>query len=68
LGRKRNACGVSWRNLSGRGRFEDVDVDGGIILILILRMWWEGVGWFNLPRNIEKFWAFVNTVMNLLVP
>jgi hypothetical protein len=39
--------------LSERGHLEDVGVDGSIILILIL-MWWEGVGWFNLPRNIEK--------------
>jgi len=68
VGLKRNACGISWRNLSERGHLEDVGVDGGIILILILKMWWEGVGWFNLPWNTYNCRACVNTVMSLLVP
>ena len=65
---KGNAYGVSWRNLSERGHLEDVGVDGRIILILVLKMGWEGLGWFNLPRNIEKCPDFVNTVMNIRVP
>jgi hypothetical protein len=54
--------------MSERGHLENVGVNGKIILILILKMWWEGVGWFNLLRNIEKCRAFVNTVRNLRVP
>jgi hypothetical protein len=28
---------------------------------------WGGMDWFSLTQDKEKWWAFVNTVMNLSV-
>jgi hypothetical protein len=40
-------------------------VDGRIILKWILQKWNEGQ---DLAQNRDRWWGFVNTVMNLLVP
>jgi hypothetical protein len=29
---------------------------------------WEGVVWMHLAQDRDKWWALVNTVMNLRVP
>jgi hypothetical protein len=29
---------------------------------------WEGVDWMNLTQDMDRWWALVNTVMNLQVP
>jgi hypothetical protein len=40
---------VFWlENLKGRGKSEDQDVDGRIILIDHKEIAWEGVDWINL--------------------
>jgi hypothetical protein len=29
---------------------------------------WDGMDWIDLAQDMDKWWAFVNTVMNLRVP
>jgi hypothetical protein len=48
----------------GRPRFRWEDN----IRMDIKEMVWEVVNWINLAQNGEKWWALVNTVMNLQVP
>jgi hypothetical protein len=31
-------------------------------------MGWEGADWMHLAEVKERWWAFVNTIMNLRVP
>jgi hypothetical protein len=52
-----------------RENFEDLGLDGRIILKWILRKH-DGscVDWIDLAQNRDKYWAVVNTVMNLPVP
>jgi hypothetical protein len=49
---------------------EDPGVDGRIILKLIFRMYdgGEGMDWTDLAQDKDRWWALVNTVMNLWVP
>jgi hypothetical protein len=56
---------IWWENLRERDHWGDPGVDGRIILRWIFRKWdvgvWTGLIWL-------KWWALVNTVMNLRVP
>jgi hypothetical protein len=47
-----------------------LDVDGRIILKLTFKKYdeGEGVDWTDLAQDRDKWWALVNTVMNLRVP
>jgi hypothetical protein len=49
---------------------EDLDVAGRIILKWFLKnsMGWCGVDWICVSQDREKWWAFVNIVMNLKLP
>jgi hypothetical protein len=29
---------------------------------------WDGVDWIDLAQDKDRWWAYVNAVMNLLVP
>ena len=46
----------------------DPGVDGRIILRWIFRKWVGGMDWIDLPQDRDRWQAFVNTVISLLVP
>jgi hypothetical protein len=51
-----------WRE---RGHLEDPGIDGRIILRRILRKWdVGGIIWISLTQDRDKWWVFVNAVMN----
>jgi hypothetical protein len=47
---------------------ENAGVDGRIILKWIFVKWDGGMDWIDLAQDRDKWRAFVNAVMNLLVP
>ena len=52
-----------------RDHLEDPDVDGRIILRWIFSKWDVGaMDWIELAQDRDRWQAFVNAVMNLLVP
>ena len=58
-----------WGNLRERDRWGDPGVDWKIILRWIFRKWdVEGVDWIEMAQDRDRWWAFVNAVMNLRVP
>jgi hypothetical protein len=66
-GEKRNACKIvgkpEGKRPHGRPRRkwkDDIKMDLKVI-------WWEGADWILLAENKDRWWAVVNTVMNLRV-
>jgi hypothetical protein len=58
-----------WENLRERDHSEDPDVVGKIILRWTFRNWrCGGMDWIELSRDIDRWRAIVNAVMNLRVP
>ena len=50
----------------GKNYLENLDVDGEIILRSIFkRRIGGGMDWINLAQNRDRWWAFLNAVMNL---
>lgn len=47
--------------------FEDPAVEGGDIETELTETGWEGMDWIHLVRGREKWWAFANAVINLLI-
>jgi hypothetical protein len=47
---------------------EDLGVDGKILLIGIFKEWGGGMDWIDLAQDRKRWWALVNTVMNLSFP
>jgi hypothetical protein len=47
---------------------KDPGIDGRIILRWIFRKWEEGMDWFDLVQDRERWRAFVKAVMNLQIP
>jgi hypothetical protein len=50
--------GVTW---------EDLDVDGRIILRWIFKKWDEGMDWVGVAQDRDRWRALVNAVMNFRV-
>jgi len=47
---------------------KDLCVDGRIILKWAFEeIRWENKGWIDLSQDMDKWWAFLNMVMNLQV-
>ena len=55
-------------NLREGDRLEDQGVDGRIILKWIFERLGGSMDWINLAQDSDRRRAFVNAVMNLLVP
>jgi hypothetical protein len=46
---------------------KDIDLDGRIIIKWILEKWDGGMDWIDLGEDGDRWWAFVNAVLNLRV-
>jgi hypothetical protein len=57
-----------WGNLRERDHFGFRSVDGKILLKLSLRKYYEDVEWIDVVHVRNRWWAFVNTVINSHVP
>ena len=62
-------CTGLWSgNLKERDHWEDPDVDGRIILRDIQEVGGGCGDWMELAQDRDRWWALVNTVINLRVP
>ena len=68
MGERIVACRVLMGNLTEKYHLEDPGIDGRIILRWLFKKWDGGLDWIDLARDGDKWWAFVNAVMNLQVP
>jgi len=67
MGERRGYTGVCVRNLRERDHFEDLVIDGRIILKSIFKKSVKDVDWVNLVQNRYRWWTLV-IVMKLWVP
>jgi hypothetical protein len=49
-------------NLKGKDHSENS------VITALREVGWEDVGWMHLAQDRDKWWALVNTVMNIQVP
>jgi hypothetical protein len=59
--------GFLWGDLSERDHVKDPGVDRKIILKWIFKKWVEGIDWFDLAQDRDRWWDVVNAVMNVWV-
>jgi hypothetical protein len=52
----------------GRHHLGEPGLDGRIILKWIFKTWDGSMDWIELAQDRDRWWAFVNAVMNLRVP
>jgi hypothetical protein len=55
------------KDQKGRDHSEDLGVDG-IVRMDFRETGWKGVHWIHLAYDRDKWWALLNTVMNLRLP
>jgi hypothetical protein len=60
--------GFLWENLREKDHFEDLGVDGKIILKGIFKKLDGGMDWIDLAQDRDRWRALVNAVMNFQVP
>jgi hypothetical protein len=65
---KKMHAGLWWESQKERINWEDLDVDGRIMLKWILEMGWGVMDWFDLAHDNDQWRAFVNRVMDFGVP
>jgi hypothetical protein len=68
MGRGEACTGFWWGNLGVRDHWLDPDIDGRIILRGIFRKWDVEVDWIELAQDGDRWWEFMNAVINLRVP
>jgi hypothetical protein len=56
------STGFGWE---GKNHFEDLGVDARIILKWIVKTWDGDVDWINLGQDKDRYWAVVNTAVNV---
>ena len=58
-----------WGNLKGRDHLEDPGIDGRIIIRWTFRKWaGRGMNCIHLAQDKDRWWALVNSIMDLHVP
>jgi len=64
------ACtGFWWGNLRERDHWRDPGANGRMVLRWIFRKWdVGGMDWIELAKDMDRWRALVNAVMNLRVP
>jgi hypothetical protein len=67
MGERRCAYRVSMGNLRKRDYFEDLCIDGRIILKWFFKKCIGGLDWIDLAQDRDRWWTLVNVVMNLQV-
>jgi hypothetical protein len=55
-------------DLMEREHFEDLGLDGRIILKMFFKNLDGGVDWIVLAEDMERWWAIVNAILKFLVP
>jgi len=56
---------LCWGNLMVRGHFENLSLDGRIILKWFFKTWDGGLDWIDLAQDWNEWRAIVNKVMNV---
>jgi hypothetical protein len=59
--------GFWWGNLKERGHLEDLDVDGLMLYVWILKRGWTFVQWIDLTLGRDKCHTLMHTVINIRV-
>ena len=62
------SAGFCLGNLRERDHFKDLGMDGKVMLQRISKKRVRGVDWIDLAQDRDKWRAFVNAVVKLLVP
>jgi hypothetical protein len=57
-----------WGNLTETGHLENLGAEGRIILKWTFKTYDGVMTWIDLTQDRERWWALVNTVMNLGIP
>jgi hypothetical protein len=65
MGKRRGWYGVLVGKPEGKSHLEERGLHGRVILKWILRMWGGGMDGIDAAQNRDRWWAFVNEVMNL---
>jgi hypothetical protein len=68
MGKREVRTGFWWGHLREGYHLRDPGVDGRTILKWIFKKWDGGMDWIELAQDRDRWLAFVNALMNLLVP